>query len=729
MNSYSLPSILAFTINFSIAIIILLDNPKSKVNRWFAAFVFAFVLWNLSEILILTTSDFYEALFGAQFLYRIIFMLPAFFVAIAYNFPIQTTKIASKVIFYVFLFMIPMIPLAASFPDFKIEIIHLANEHYGYFYKLTLASESLFVVQLIITGAYLVWGTAVLIRKIHRLRTVKQKNQTLFLLTGFIIIIISFVLINLFRLYRSTQFSIYFLNTVFVLSINIFFLFLLVRYKTFNTHNIVKNGIIYSIIYTIILSVYFIVVENLSHSINKIFGINSFLTSAFIIIILVSLIKPLESRLQILLDKFFVKNLEKYRQNYSHLILNMQYPLRPKVLLDKLKHFIKNNFLLEEVTCFLKDDEGNYYCNNLLEDVIPNSFVKRYADFFLSSKRAVQLSEIDLEKTDISFFNKLKKKKTEVILPLTVNDELLAFLFLSEKRYGKKFTEDELVRLTILANEAAIIFHRNLMFENLQKQKEQQFKLEKLAALGQMTAGIAHEIKNPLNTISVSAQNIKKGNLNQEENLELLDYIINEVDRLDKLLKDFLKLSKTLEIKSETVELGNLFAKTINAVESKNIDKVKINCEYHKRTVTNDEAKYLNQIKINCDCQKRIMMKTDPDLLYQVLLNLGLNSIDAILERCKKDVTFNCLKDGIINFFTEDRNDEIIIKVEDNGIGIPKERLNEIFNPFFTTKEEGTGLGLSIVHNIVTSMGGTITVNSQANATSFILTFPKNKKG
>ena len=110
MNVYSLPSILAFTINLSIAFIILLDNPKSKVNRWFAAFVMAFVLWNLAEILILTTSDFNEALFGAQILYRIIFLLPAFFVAIAFNFPVQTSKLASKTFFYIILFIIPIIP-------------------------------------------------------------------------------------------------------------------------------------------------------------------------------------------------------------------------------------------------------------------------------------------------------------------------------------------------------------------------------------------------------------------------------------------------------------------------------------------------------------------------------------------------------------------------------------------------------------------------------------------
>ena len=703
MNVYSLPSILAFTINFSIAFIIILDNPRSKINRWFFAFVFAFVLWNLADILILTTSNYSEALLGAQILYRIIYLLPAFFVAIAFNFPVQTTKIAGKVYFYIILFFVPIILLALSFPHFKIDIIHLQNEQSGYFYQLRSTSEPLFILQLIITAAYLIWGTAVLIVKIPKLRTVRQKNQTLFLLSGFLVIITYFLLINIFRIYLASEFSAYFLNTIFVLSINVLFLFILVQYKTFTPTNILKSGIIHSIIYTIILSVYFIVVENLSNSLNRIFGINSFFSSAFIILILVALIKPLETRLQIILDKLFLKDLGKYRHNFSQLNLTLQNYLAPEELLSKVNRFIKNNYLIEEVLLYQRDESGNYYSSNNYNEVIPSNIITKYYDFFKASKRAIEIYELDIDNPDLAFIKALKKKKFEVILPLVFNNEILAVLFLSKKRYDNKFTEDELERLTILANEVVIAYHRNIIFEELQLKKDAQFKLEKLAAIGQMTAGIAHEIKNPLNTISLSAQTLKRGNLSKEENDELMDYIVKEVDRLDNLLKDFLKLSRTLEVKFEMVEAGTLFSKAIIAIETKNI----------------------NHIKISCDCQKRTMLRTDPNLLYQVLLNLGINSIDAIMERCKSGDKYNCT-DGLLSFSTEYLNDDIVINIRDNGIGIPKEKLKYIFNPFYTTKEEGTGLGLSIVHNIITSMGGTISVTSMENSTEFQIAFPKN---
>ncbi len=705
MNVYALPSILAFTINFSIAFIILLDNPKSKVNRWFTAFVMAFVLWNLAEILILTTSNFNEALFGAQILYRIIFLMPAFFVSIAYNFPVQTSKLASKTYFYFILFAIPIIPLASSFPHFKIQIIRFANEPEGYFYKLISTSEPLFIIQLIITSAYVIWGTAILAMKIPKLRTIKQKNQTNFLLVGFLVSIIYFVLINIFRIYLTSEFSTYFLNTVFVLLINILFLSILVHYKTFNTKSILKSGILYSIVYIIILTVYFIIVDKLSEVFNVLLGINSFYSYAFIIILLVAAIRPLEKKLQLLLDKIFQKDLTQYRHNFVAFTTELQNSLGLKELLTKIKTFIKKNYLVEEVVCYQKDEAGNYFCSNNLNEVILSDTIKPYLDLFLSAKATIEIYELEEKDSSSSLLNLLKKKKMELILPLVFQNEILSFIFLSKKRYDNKFSADELERLTLLTKELVLVYHRNKIFEDLKAKKEEQFKLEKLAAIGQMTAGIAHEIKNPLNTISVSAQNIKKGNLDPEENSELLDYIITEVNRLDKLLKDFLKLSRTIDINYQVVEIGTLFAKAITAAEAKNI----------------------NHIKISCDCGNKTFLKTDPDLLYQVLLNIGLNGIDAIIERCKKDSSFTC-PNGLLQFSTEEYGNKILIKIEDNGIGIPEEKLNEIFNPFFTTKEEGTGLGLSIVHNIVTSMGGTITVNSKPESTRFVISFPINKK-
>jgi len=82
MNIYSLPAIISFTVNFSIALIIFLNKPKNSLNRWFSAFIFSIALWNISEIIILNSRNLENALFGAQILYRIIFLAPAFFLII-----------------------------------------------------------------------------------------------------------------------------------------------------------------------------------------------------------------------------------------------------------------------------------------------------------------------------------------------------------------------------------------------------------------------------------------------------------------------------------------------------------------------------------------------------------------------------------------------------------------------------------------------------------------------
>jgi Signal transduction histidine kinase regulating C4-dicarboxylate transport system len=105
-------------------------------------------------------------------------------------------------------------------------------------------------------------------------------------------------------------------------------------------------------------------------------------------------------------------------------------------------------------------------------------------------------------------------------------------------------------------------------------------------------------------------------------------------------------------------------------------------------------------------------------MLHQLLFNLAINSIDAINERCKSDPEFVC-RNGSIYISTAFDGVKLAISVFDNGIGIPKERLERIFDPFYTTKESGTGLGLSISQNIAIALGGHIDVSSKKGETVF----------
>jgi two-component system NtrC family sensor kinase len=227
----------------------------------------------------------------------------------------------------------------------------------------------------------------------------------------------------------------------------------------------------------------------------------------------------------------------------------------------------------------------------------------------------------------------------------------------------------------------------------------------KMAALGKMAAGIAHEINNPLAVISEKAgwmkDLLKMEDLARSENFQEFAEAVNKIDyhinRAKTVTHRLLGFARRMEPVSEKVGINRVLDETINFLEN--------------------EARYRN-IDIQTDyAQDLPYITSDSTQLQQVFLNILNNAIDAIG------------KDGEILIRTSfiAKNNAVAIKISDTGPGIPKEALNKIFDPFFTTKEvgQGTGLGLSISHSIVEKLGGRMMVASQEGAgTTFTIYLP-----
>lgn len=705
MNIYSLPALISFTINISVALIIILEDPKADLNRWFSTFLSLFAFWNLSEIVILNVHNSNNAIFAAHILYRIIFLVPAFFVIIAYKFPKSFNKFSNKFMFYFIIISIPIIILALSFPGFEIQIIKLAASDNTFYYRINYNNSFAFLSQIFISFVYFVWGIIVLYKKLPKLKTVKQKNQTLFFTFGFLTILVLFIIINAFRPLLEQAVSFYFLSTLLTFLISLFFLYVILHYKIFTIRRIIRSGIVYSALSSIVLAIYVLVIQGLSSSVSGYFKINSFFFTALLIIFLVFLMRPLERKLQNILDIFQRKDIDIYRHNFSIFTHQLQEYKSLNKFFELVKSFIDDNFFSGNTLLFLVDEKKNTFYN---ENNPKNSFnlkdYKYFIDNIIEFNRAVEVNEFKLEKINSNLLQFFEKNSIQVIQPFIFENKILAIIFIGKKKYADRFTEDEIERLTIMSDEISLAFHRNIIFENLQHKIKEQYRLEKLASIGQMTAGIAHEIRNPLNTVSLSFQTLKKSGINSKERDQLMKYIPEELDRLERILQDFLKLSRQRDIQYSEINLHEL------------IDRVQIALE------TNNQKSIKIEEKISANINH---LTADADFLYQSLLNLGLNALDAIKERCNKDKSFNC-KNGKIKFvITNDNDDNLIIIVKDNGIGINKEKCDKIFEPFFTTKEEGTGLGLSIVHNLIQMLNGSIECNSKFGNTKFTIRIKK----
>jgi len=234
----------------------------------------------------------------------------------------------------------------------------------------------------------------------------------------------------------------------------------------------------------------------------------------------------------------------------------------------------------------------------------------------------------------------------------------------------------------------------------------------KMASLGKMAAGIAHEINNPLAVIRekagwikdlLTAEDIAHNTTFREIN-DAARSIENHVERAKRVTHRFLGFARRMEPIREQVDINTILNDTIDLL--------------------GNESKYRN-IDIHRDLQTDLPMTvTDSSQLQQVFLNIINNAIDAI-----GSVTGTPQEDGKIEIRTTllAKNNEIVIDISDNGPGIPKENINKIFDPFFTTKEvgKGTGLGLSIVHSIIEKLGGRIAVASKiGKQTTFSIYLP-----
>ncbi|RFB15289.1 PAS domain S-box protein [Bacillus sp. HNG] len=208
------------------------------------------------------------------------------------------------------------------------------------------------------------------------------------------------------------------------------------------------------------------------------------------------------------------------------------------------------------------------------------------------------------------------------------------------------------------------------------------WKSEKLSLVGELAAGVAHEIRNPLTSIKGFIQLFQQGVRNEE----YFNVILSEFNRIEDIIKEFLSLAKPQEIQLKSVSIPSLL-KEIN-------------------TLMKPEA-YLKNVQIIIDSDVSIpLVMCDANQIKQVLLNLCKNSIEAT-DGYKRGLL-------IISAHIEDKN-QLCIQVVDNGIGISEERLKRLGEPFYSNKEKGTGLGLMLCFRIIKEHKGTITFESKEN--------------
>ena len=250
--------------------------------------------------------------------------------------------------------------------------------------------------------------------------------------------------------------------------------------------------------------------------------------------------------------------------------------------------------------------------------------------------------------------------------------------------------------------EGVILLFRDLT--NLINFRRQMERMERLATLGEVSAGIAHEIRNPLAGIKTSAQVLEESFSPNDFRSQLVSRIVKEIDRSNELLKKFFKFAKPSRPQQEFVDIE----KIIEGVHLLLVSRMK------KRKIK-FKSEYMPELP---------KVFVDESQLEQVIVNLMLNAMDSIDSSGEINVKTNLTEMSSVSDKLNDK-EMVLVQIMDTGKGIKDEIIEKIFNPFFTTKNEGIGMGLAISSRLVEENGGRLEVKSEIReGANFLLYLP-----
>ena len=299
-------------------------------------------------------------------------------------------------------------------------------------------------------------------------------------------------------------------------------------------------------------------------------------------------------------------------------------------------------------------------------------------------------------------FIRLLCKGSFVAAPLVAREKTIGMIVVDNPDSGREISKENMHFLQLFANQAGMAIENSMLYNriedahlNLRDAQERLLHGERLAAIGEMAANLAHELKNPLISIGGFAGRLLKSLPIETQEHRYADTIVSEVCRLEKMLAEILAFSRKPTICFSRCDLEEIIQECLT------------NCA----TAFED-----HNIKISfSSAGGPWIVSGDAHQLKQVFLNLILNACDVMDEGGQLTLTL----EKQLN-----EKETVIATIEDTGGGIPKEMLPQIFNPFFTTKHHGTGLGLAIVNRILLNHFGSIEVRNSGNGAAFTISLP-----
>jgi len=459
---------------------------------------------------------------------------------------------------------------------------------------------------------------------------------------------------------------------------------------------VLRRSVFYSFLAILVICFYYFGIRQLGKYLEFNYSVNAKVLEAVLIIALVYWFPKLKENIQGLIRKLFFKrivNSEYLLNDLSHQI-STDLLIDLSLLLENIVESIEKATAIKDVNLILFKGGSTQVVGGGENTLITRDDISNTIKYFDKGEIAV-LDRHEI--TDASIINEMKRLEMFFVFPIFKDRKLTGLLTLGKSRRGMRLPADSLEQLMIIANQiSSAMAKAELIQEKLQLERKM-YENEKLSSLGRLSTSVAHEVKNPLSSIKAIVQVLKEDFKNETKTQKSLSIIVEEIDRLTKVVNQLLVFAKPQGDSKTNVKISDLINKVL--------------------VVLKHEAK-MNNIDIHLDVSNDLpSIMADEGSLTEVFFNLIHNAIQAMSEGGNLTISTTY----------EQKDNYIRVVFENNGPGISQEDIGKIFEPFYTTKQMGTGLGLAIVKKKLEEVKGLIHVESEDSTTKFIVNIPSSE--
>ena len=724
--AFVIPPILGFFVLIFLSLISFLRGPRRPTNLLFAVICFMGSLINADVALVSIIPNKTLALR----LDRIIYLLFVFSLPIYIQFVHTFLHITGRRWVERLAYLFSLIFLLFIFSD------HFISGFHEYSFGTIAKAGPIFYIFSVMSGFTVCYCLLTLFKAMKTAEDNQRRNRIKYILGGMgmstLLIALNILPVIGFNIYPMGNFS--FIPAIFLA-------FGVLKYDLLDIGVLIRKGTAYFIL-TAILTLLYVMVIYLFHLFFWGSGQSYIVFLPFILsLFMVLLFDPIRTKVQAVIDKLFFRG--KY--DYQKLLKDISWEMSSLLKFDQIK-----NLILETIAtalqvihvCLLIDDgEQDAFrvyshavelmgerCQAAIHRSHPMvTFLEKYKGPLGKSVIERKSSNFNAKQQILQVFDDMR---ATLIVPLISKSQLMGFIALGQKKSGQLFVQEDIELLSTMANQSVTAIDNARMYEALERMnrelekkvelrtaalrqaleekertQKQLIQSESLAAIGQLVAGTAHELNNPLasalSLVQTCTDSVRTWDVKAEsckEVLDDLDFSLKEIRRAAEIVKSLLGLSRQTQTYVEPIH--------INAAID---DALRVLHNQYKYLDVNIERQYAEQLP---DVQGNFAN------LGQVFINVIKNAIQSLPEGKGKI---------ILKTSHDQRADRVIITCGDTGRGIPMDQIKDIFKPFFTTKTvgQGTGLGLYISHEIIKKHGGSIHVRSDVGqGTVFTIELP-----